>query len=239
MAPGQPAAAMAPLRGSGAISWPTGRGCRRRRRPAAHRKDYRMACEQLPTGLWRVGGGTWNGAVHAVSAEGDANVYLLHGDGGPKLIDCAPPTWPHAGLHPVHVRAAWHPASGSSCMAPRVGVCGDIAFGKNELGTYSIGLLSNLWQSNLDHYVASLRTLATNPARSPRARPWRRRIRPHIRASRGRSDTRDRRRTGARYGGDPQHRRLTAPELPASGPRRSASGAGSRRNPSSPQNASR
>jgi glyoxylase-like metal-dependent hydrolase (beta-lactamase superfamily II) len=44
-----------------------------------------------------------------------------------------------------------------------VGVCGDIAFGRNELGTYSLGLLSNLWQSDLDLYVSSLRRLARTP----------------------------------------------------------------------------
>jgi len=44
-----------------------------------------------------------------------------------------------------------------------VGVCGDVAFGRNELGTHSLGLLSNLWQSDLDLYVSSLRTLAQTP----------------------------------------------------------------------------
>jgi glyoxylase-like metal-dependent hydrolase (beta-lactamase superfamily II) len=45
----------------------------------------------------------------------------------------------------------------------RVGVCGDIAFGPDERGTYRIGLMSNLWASNLDQYLDSLHRLAEIP----------------------------------------------------------------------------
>ena len=45
--------------------------------------------EQISTRLWRVAGESWNGTVNAVSAEGDANVYLLRGVGAHALIDCA------------------------------------------------------------------------------------------------------------------------------------------------------
>jgi glyoxylase-like metal-dependent hydrolase (beta-lactamase superfamily II) len=45
--------------------------------------------EEILPGLWRVGGGTWNGTVAALSAEDDANTYLLRGPAGAVLIDCA------------------------------------------------------------------------------------------------------------------------------------------------------
>jgi glyoxylase-like metal-dependent hydrolase (beta-lactamase superfamily II) len=212
--------------------------------------------EQITTRLWRVGGESWNGTVNTVSAEGDANVYLLRGSGAHALIDCAT----HAGRpqieanlrdvgvepadlselllthsHWDHTQAAhdWqtayglrthlnavgseflargdHRLVGSALHGPEyaftpftvdhpvadgetfgvagvsmtahflpghtpdstlytfalddtlVGVCGDIAFGRNELGTHSLGLLSNLWQSDLDLYVGSLRRLAQTP----------------------------------------------------------------------------
>jgi metallo-beta-lactamase class B len=44
--------------------------------------------EELLPGFWRVGGDTWNGTVRALSAEGDANVYLLRPNGAGVLIDC-------------------------------------------------------------------------------------------------------------------------------------------------------
>lgn len=47
-----------------------------------------MPAEELLPGLWRVGGGSWNGTVPRLSAEGDANVYLLHRDGKAALVDC-------------------------------------------------------------------------------------------------------------------------------------------------------
>jgi metallo-beta-lactamase class B len=47
-----------------------------------------MPVEQLLPGLWRVGGDTWNGTARALSAEGDANAYLLRPDGAGVLIDC-------------------------------------------------------------------------------------------------------------------------------------------------------
>jgi glyoxylase-like metal-dependent hydrolase (beta-lactamase superfamily II) len=191
-----------------------------------------------------------------VSAEGDANVYLLHGVGAHALIDCATNAgrpqietnlrgvgvqpaelsdlllthshWDHTqaahswqatyGLrthlnavgseflgrgdyrlvgsllhgpeypfrpftvdHPVHDGETFRVAGVSMTAhflpghtpdstlytfvldGTLVGVCGDIAFGRNELGTYSLGLLSNLWQSDLDLYVSSLRRLAQTP----------------------------------------------------------------------------
>jgi metallo-beta-lactamase class B len=48
-----------------------------------------MPYERLLEGLWRVGGDTWNGTAPALSAEGDANVYLLCPNGAGALIDCA------------------------------------------------------------------------------------------------------------------------------------------------------
>jgi metallo-beta-lactamase class B len=47
-----------------------------------------MAPESVVAGLWRVGGGTWGGTVPALSAEGDANAYVLLGPAGAVLIDC-------------------------------------------------------------------------------------------------------------------------------------------------------
>jgi metallo-beta-lactamase class B len=45
----------------------------------------------------------------------------------------------------------------------RAGICGDIVFGLSETGTYSLGLLSALWGSNLDDYVESLRRMESIP----------------------------------------------------------------------------
>jgi metallo-beta-lactamase class B len=47
-----------------------------------------MPVERLLPGLWRVGGDTWNGTARALSAEGDANSYLLRSNGVGALIDC-------------------------------------------------------------------------------------------------------------------------------------------------------
>jgi hypothetical protein len=56
---------------------------------ALHEQAIPPRPEQISTRLWRVGGESWNGTVNAVSAEGDANVYLLRGVGAYALIDCA------------------------------------------------------------------------------------------------------------------------------------------------------
>jgi metallo-beta-lactamase class B len=48
-----------------------------------------MPAEQILPGLLRVGGGTWNGTVPALSHEDDANVYLLRGPAANVLVDCA------------------------------------------------------------------------------------------------------------------------------------------------------
>jgi glyoxylase-like metal-dependent hydrolase (beta-lactamase superfamily II) len=192
---------------------------------ALHEREIPPRPEQISTCLWRVGGESWNGTVNAVSAEGDANVYLLRGVRAHALIHSH---WDHTqaahgwqstyGLR-THLNAVGseflgrgdHRLVGSVLHGPEypfrpftvdhpvedcetfrvagvsmtarflpghtpdstlytfvldgtlVGVCGDIAFGRNELGTYSLGLLSNLWQSDLDLYVSSLRTLAQTP----------------------------------------------------------------------------
>jgi glyoxylase-like metal-dependent hydrolase (beta-lactamase superfamily II) len=47
--------------------------------------------EAIATGLWRIGGGTWGGTVAALSDEGDANVYVLHGPEGALLVDSGSP----------------------------------------------------------------------------------------------------------------------------------------------------
>lgn len=47
--------------------------------------------EELLPGLWRVGGGSWNGTVPALSADADANVYVVRGSAGSVLVDCATP----------------------------------------------------------------------------------------------------------------------------------------------------
>jgi hydroxyacylglutathione hydrolase len=47
--------------------------------------------EAIVPGLRRVGGGTWCGSVAALSDEGDANVYVLHGPAGAVLVDCGTP----------------------------------------------------------------------------------------------------------------------------------------------------
>jgi hypothetical protein len=54
---------------------------------ALHEREIPPRPEQISTGLWRVGGESWNGTVNAVSAEGDANVYLLRGVGAHAVID--------------------------------------------------------------------------------------------------------------------------------------------------------
>ena len=50
-----------------------------------------MTPEPVIPGLWRVGGGTWSGTVAALSAEDDANAYLLRGPAGAVLVDCGSP----------------------------------------------------------------------------------------------------------------------------------------------------
>jgi glyoxylase-like metal-dependent hydrolase (beta-lactamase superfamily II) len=44
--------------------------------------------ERLLTDLWRVGGDSWEGSVEQLSADGDANVYLLRHNGSATLVDC-------------------------------------------------------------------------------------------------------------------------------------------------------
>jgi glyoxylase-like metal-dependent hydrolase (beta-lactamase superfamily II) len=213
-------------------------------------------CERLTPHLWRVGGDSWNGTVRPLSADGDANVYLLTGDGPPALIDCgtlpgqeqiaanlrqagvAPDAvgqillthshWDHseaAGFWqrtyrveillsaigasylersdlrltgaPLHgpsytferfavdvpiddgqaLNVAGHEMTAYSLPGHtpdstlftfaldglRVGVCGDIAFNRSKDGTYLVGLLCGLWQSNLDDYANSLTKMASIP----------------------------------------------------------------------------
>jgi glyoxylase-like metal-dependent hydrolase (beta-lactamase superfamily II) len=43
---------------------------------------------EIVQGVWRVGGGSWGGAVDALSAEDDANVYLLQLDRCDVMVDC-------------------------------------------------------------------------------------------------------------------------------------------------------
>jgi metallo-beta-lactamase class B len=43
---------------------------------------------EIVPGVWRIGGGSWGGTVEALSAEEDANVYLLRLDGASVLVDC-------------------------------------------------------------------------------------------------------------------------------------------------------
>ena len=50
-----------------------------------------MTPEPVVPGLWRVGGGTWSGTVAALSAEDDANAYVLRGPAGAVLVDCGSP----------------------------------------------------------------------------------------------------------------------------------------------------
>ena len=59
------------------------------------------------------------------------------------------------------------PRSTPSCSTARSWACGDIAFGRNEVGRYTLGLLSNLWQSDLDLYVSTLRRLTRTPIELP------------------------------------------------------------------------
>lgn len=42
----------------------------------------------LAAGVWRVGGGSWNGRTLSLSAEEDANVYLLEDSRSLVLVDC-------------------------------------------------------------------------------------------------------------------------------------------------------
>jgi len=44
--------------------------------------------ERIRPDVWRVGGGSWNGTVTALSFEDDANVYVLRGPDGAVLVDC-------------------------------------------------------------------------------------------------------------------------------------------------------
>jgi len=43
---------------------------------------------EIASGVWRVGGGSWNGYVAPLSAEADANAYFLELDGAGVLVDC-------------------------------------------------------------------------------------------------------------------------------------------------------
>jgi hydroxyacylglutathione hydrolase len=47
-----------------------------------------MPAERVLRGLWRVGGDSWDDTVGQLTAEGDANAYLLLGDGAATLVDC-------------------------------------------------------------------------------------------------------------------------------------------------------
>jgi glyoxylase-like metal-dependent hydrolase (beta-lactamase superfamily II) len=58
----------------------------RLRETTLHEREIPPRPEQISTRLWRVGGESWNGTVNAVSAEGDANAYLLRGVGAHALI---------------------------------------------------------------------------------------------------------------------------------------------------------
>ncbi len=212
----------------------------------------RPAAEQLLPNLWRVGGGTWNGTVTALSFEDDANVYVLRGPAGVVLVDCghlegkaaieanlratgvAPEAlgdlllthshWDHTQAArpwqsehrlrthlnacgaeflargdlrlvgtPLHgpdfpfepfvvdhavadgerfelagiaVEARWLPGHTPDSTAyvlehdgVRVGITGDVAFGRNGGGLHALGFLCALWLSNINDYVASLRRL--------------------------------------------------------------------------------
>lgn len=212
-----------------------------------------MAAERPLTYLWRIGGDSWNGTVAALSADGDANVYLLKGRDGTALIDCgtlngraviesnlreigAEPGavsdlllthshWDHTeaahGWQEAYELRTHLNAIGASCLkrgdyrlvgSPlhgpdylfmpfrvdhavehqetfdlvgirvkahhfpghtpdstlfvcdidglHVGICGDVAFGPTAEGTHSIGLMSNLWQSDLDRYLETLEAMS-------------------------------------------------------------------------------
>ena len=214
-----------------------------------------MPAEQILPGLYRVGGGSWNGTVATLSADMDANVYVLAGRRA-VLVDCGTvggrsaveANLESAGVRPQdlrelllthshfdHTQAAslWqaehelhthlnargarylargdHRLVGHQMHGPEfpfrafhvdhavddgetfdlgerpatarhlpghtpdstlytfrhdgltVGICGDIAFGPTALGTHAVGLLSTLWQSDLDRYVDSLIALARIP----------------------------------------------------------------------------
>jgi hydroxyacylglutathione hydrolase len=58
--------------------------------------------QPLVAGLWRIGGGSWNGRTLPLSAEADANVYLLENGGSLTLIDCGT----LQGLPSVHANLA-------------------------------------------------------------------------------------------------------------------------------------
>jgi glyoxylase-like metal-dependent hydrolase (beta-lactamase superfamily II) len=42
----------------------------------------------IAPGVWRVGGGSWNARIEAISAEADGNVYLLVDEETHVLVDC-------------------------------------------------------------------------------------------------------------------------------------------------------
>jgi glyoxylase-like metal-dependent hydrolase (beta-lactamase superfamily II) len=42
----------------------------------------------IADGVWRIGGGSWNGHTEALSAENDGNVYLIRTRGAAVLVDC-------------------------------------------------------------------------------------------------------------------------------------------------------
>jgi metallo-beta-lactamase class B len=215
-----------------------------------------VPAEAVLPGLWRVGGGSWNGTVPALSADTDANVYLLANDGAAALIDCGTTAGrsmietnlADTGVEPSllrdlllthshfdHTQAAtdWqrrhglrthlnavgasrlargdHRLVGHQMLGPGyafepfavdhpvadgetfelcgiamtahhlpghtpdstlfafehagrlIAVCGDVAFGPAANGERPLGLLSTLWQSDLDQYVESLRGLGGMP----------------------------------------------------------------------------
>jgi glyoxylase-like metal-dependent hydrolase (beta-lactamase superfamily II) len=56
--------------------------------PTAQESVRTAEPQRLIAGLWRVGGGSWNGRTLPLSAEPDGNVYLLENSGSPVLVDC-------------------------------------------------------------------------------------------------------------------------------------------------------
>jgi glyoxylase-like metal-dependent hydrolase (beta-lactamase superfamily II) len=63
-----------------------------RAKESARRSDVLLSrvpsSAEIVPGVWRVGGGSWGGTVEAVSAEEDANVYLLQLNGCEVMVDC-------------------------------------------------------------------------------------------------------------------------------------------------------
>jgi glyoxylase-like metal-dependent hydrolase (beta-lactamase superfamily II) len=47
------------------------------------------AAPAVAPGVWRVGGGSWNGLAEPLSAESDGNAYLVRLAGAAILVDCA------------------------------------------------------------------------------------------------------------------------------------------------------